>query len=80
MTLIMNLPGQLYKLQQLDSELQRLRQYIDEIDRQLNENKALTKVEANLVSIKQQLTDIRKNQKDAEWKLEDMSTINYTPE
>ncbi len=73
MTLVMNLARQLYKLQQLDSELQRQRQYIDEIDRQLSGNEALTKAEANLSLTKQQLTDMKKNQKNAEWKLDDMN-------
>jgi len=73
MAFIMNLPGQLYKLQQLDSELQRQRQYIEEIDRQLSGNKALATAEANLTLIKQQLTDVRKSQKNADWKLEDMT-------
>ncbi len=73
MTLAMNLARQLYKLQQFDSELQRQRQYIDEIDRQLSRNKALTKAEANLNLIKQRLTDMKKNQKNAEWKLDDMN-------
>jgi len=73
MAFIMSLPGQLYKLQQLDSELQRLRQYIEEIDRQLSGNKALATAEANLTLIKQQLTDTRKIQQNADWKLEDMT-------
>jgi predicted nucleic acid-binding Zn-ribbon protein len=73
MVFTMNLPDQLYKLQQFDSELQRQRQYIEEIDRQLSGNKALATAEATLTSIKQQLTDMRKSQKNADWKLEDMT-------
>ena len=73
MAFTMNLPGQLYNLQQFDSELQRQRQYIEEIDRQLSGNKALATAEATLTLIKQQLTDMRKSQKNADWKLEDMT-------
>lgn len=74
MTFTMTLPGQMYKLQQLDSELQRQQQYIEDIDRQLSGNKALTIAEANLTLIKQQLAEMRKSQKETEWKLEDMTT------
>ncbi len=73
MAFTMTLPGQMYKLQQLDSELQRQRQYIEDIDRQLSGNKDLSKIEANLGSMKQQLTDMRKTQKEVEWKLTDMT-------
>lgn len=73
MAFTMNLPGQLYKLQQLDSELQRQQQYIDDIDHQLSGNKALATAEANLTLIKQQLADMRKIQKTAEWKLEEIT-------
>ncbi len=73
MAFTMNLPGQLYKLQQLDSELQRQQQYIEDVDRQLSGNKALAAAEANLTLIKQRLTDMRKSQKTAEWKLEDIT-------
>jgi len=73
MALTMTLPGQMYKLQQFDSELQRQRQYIEDIDRQLSGNKALTIAEANLTLIRQQLAEMRKTQKSTEWKLEDMT-------
>lgn len=73
MAFTMSLPEQMYKLQQLDSELQRQRQYIEENTRQLSGNKALATAEANLSLIKRQLTDMRKSQKNAEWKLEDIT-------
>ncbi len=68
----MSLPGQLYKLQQLDIELQKNQQVAEEIIRQLNENKALLTAESKLASQKQQLTEWKRNQKNSEWELEDL--------
>lgn len=68
----MSLPGQLYKLQQLDIELQKRRQVIDEVTRQLSENKALVAAESQLTSQKQQLREANKRQKNIEWELEDL--------
>lgn len=68
----MNLPGQLYKLQQLDVELQKNQQVAEEIIRQLNENKALLAAESKLASQKQQLTEWKRKQKNSEWELEDL--------
>jgi len=68
----MSLPGQLYKLQQLDIELQKNQQVAEEIIRQLNENKALLAAESKLASQKQQLTEWKRNQKNSEWELEDL--------
>jgi len=68
----MSLPGQLYQLQQLDTELQDRQQVIDEITRQLSGNEALVAAESRLASQKQQLTEANKRQKDFEWELEDL--------
>lgn len=68
----MSLPGQLYKLQQLDIELQKRRQVIGEVTRQLNENEALVAAESQLTSQKQQLREANKRQKNTEWELEDL--------
>lgn len=68
----MSLPGQLYKLQQFDIELQRSHQLAGEIAHQLNENGALVATESELGSQKQQLAEWQKKQKNAEWELEDL--------
>jgi predicted nucleic acid-binding Zn-ribbon protein len=68
----MSLPAELHKLQQLDIELERRRQTIDEITRHLSENKALALVESQLASGKQQLQETGKRQKDVEWELQDL--------
>ena len=68
----MSLPAELHKLQQLDIELERRRQTIDEVARQLSENEALVAAESQLASRKQQLQETGKRQKDVEWELKDL--------
>jgi uncharacterized protein len=67
----MSLAGQLYKLQQLDLELQKRQQELNEVENQLSDNKALVAAESKLDSQKEQLEDARKKQKSSEWELED---------
>lgn len=74
----MSLPGQLYKLQQIDLELQREQQGLNEIENELNDNKALVAAESKLASQKQKLEVARKEQKSTEWELEDLQEkVNY---
>ena len=68
----MSLVGQLYKLQQLDLELQRKQQELDDVENRLSDNKALVAAEFKLVSQKEQLEEAGKKQKSAEWELEDL--------
>ncbi|HUS04208.1 MAG TPA: C4-type zinc ribbon domain-containing protein [Dehalococcoidia bacterium] len=68
----MSLSGQLYKLQQLDIELQKKQQLADEITHQLNETSALVAAQSELASQKQQLEETKKKQQDTEWELEDL--------
>jgi predicted nucleic acid-binding Zn-ribbon protein len=68
----MSLAGQLYKLQQVDLELQRKQQELTEVENRLSDNNALVTAESKLVSQKEQLEDVRKKQKSAEWELEDL--------
>jgi predicted nucleic acid-binding Zn-ribbon protein len=68
----MSLAGQLYKLQQLDLELQQRQQELNEVENQLSDNKALVAAESKFVSQKEQLEDARKKQKSSEWELEDL--------
>jgi len=70
----MSLPGQLYKLQQVDIETEKKRQMLAKISQQLNENEALIAVESKLASQKQQLADVGRQQKNAEWELEDLQS------
>ncbi|MDH5364445.1 MAG: C4-type zinc ribbon domain-containing protein [Dehalococcoidia bacterium] len=74
----MSLPGQLYKLQQIDIELQKNQQIVAETIRQLNEDSALVTAESELTTQKQQLVEAKKKQKSAEWELEDLQErINH---
>jgi len=68
----MSLVGQLYKLQQLDLELQRKQQELNEVENRLSDNKALVAAESKLVPQKEQLEEAGKKQKSAEWELEDL--------
>lgn len=74
----MSLPGQLYKLQQIDIELHENQQIVAETIRQLNEDRALVTAESELTTQKQQLVEAKKKQKNAEWELEDLQErINH---
>lgn len=68
----MSLTGQLYKLQQLDLELQSKQQELSDVEHQLSDNKALVVAKAKLASQKEQLEDARRKQKSSEWELEDL--------
>ena len=67
----MNLSAQLNKLQQIDLEVQRKRQKLDEIQSS-SDDKTLLAVKSELNSRQQQLSVARKEQKDTEWELEDL--------
>jgi predicted nucleic acid-binding Zn-ribbon protein len=67
----MSLAEQLYKLQQVDLELQRKQQELNEVEDQLSDNKALVAAESKVASQKEQLEDAKKKQKSSEWELED---------
>ena len=68
----MSLAEQLYKLQQVDLELQRKQQELKEVEDQLGDDKDLVAAESKLAAQKEQLEDARKKQKDSEWELEDL--------
>jgi len=68
----MGLTGQLYKLQQVDLELQRKQQELNEVENRLRDNKALVTAESKLASQKAQLQEVSKKQKGCEWELEDL--------
>jgi predicted nucleic acid-binding Zn-ribbon protein len=68
----MSLAGQLYKLQQLDLELQNKQQELNDLKNKLTDNKALLAAETELASQREQLEDARKRQKSCEWELDDL--------
>ena len=68
----MSLAEQLYKLQQVDLELQRKQQELNEVENRLSDDKDLVAAEPKLVSQKEQQEDAGKKQKSSEWELEDL--------
>jgi predicted nucleic acid-binding Zn-ribbon protein len=68
----MSLAEQLYKLQQVDLELQRKQQELKEVEDQLGDDRDLVAAESKLAAQKEQLEDARKKQKSSEWELEDL--------
>ena len=68
----MSLAAQLYRLQQLDLELQDRQQELSDVENKLSDNKALLAAEAKLASRREQLEDARKKQKGREWELDDL--------
>jgi predicted nucleic acid-binding Zn-ribbon protein len=68
----MSLVGQLYRLQQLDLELQKKQRELTDVENQLSDNKALVAAESRLASQTEQLQDAKKRQKSSEWELEDL--------
>ena len=68
----MSLAEQLYKLQQVDLELQRKQQELSDVENRLSDDKAMIAAESELASQKEQLEDARKKQKSTEWELEDL--------
>jgi predicted nucleic acid-binding Zn-ribbon protein len=68
----MSLAEQLYKLQQVDIELQRRQQELKEVEDRLSDDKALVAAESEISTQKEQLEDVKKKQKDSEWELEDL--------
>jgi predicted nucleic acid-binding Zn-ribbon protein len=68
----MSLTGRLYRLQQLDLELQKKLQELGEINHGLSDNNDLVAAESRLSSHKEQLEDVGKQQKNSEWELEDL--------
>ena len=68
----MSLAGQLYKLQQVDLELQKKQLELNEVENQLSDNRALVVAESKAASQKEQLEDAKRKQKSSEWELEDL--------
>ena len=59
-------------MQQLDLELQKKQQELNEVENQLSDNKALVVAESKVASQKEQLEDAKRKQKSSEWELEDL--------
>jgi len=64
----------LYDLQQIDLDIQREQEALDEISRQLGESEALLEARAEFLAEQEHLAEIEKQQRDLEWEIEDLRT------
>ena len=62
----------LYDLQQIDLNIQKEQEALDEISSQLGESEALLKARTELLSDQERLAEMEKQQRDAEWEVEDL--------
>ncbi|MFO7711786.1 MAG: C4-type zinc ribbon domain-containing protein [Dehalococcoidia bacterium] len=69
----MNSPERLHRLQQIDIELRKKHQDLDDMVSRLADNRALVAAESQLASDTAQLEDVRSKQKTLEWELEDLN-------
>jgi len=72
MGLPMSLAKSLYELHQVDLEIQKKREILDGVSRQLGENEALVKSRASLLDDEKGLAEIEKQQRDVEWEIDDL--------
>ena len=68
----MTLAKSLYDLQQLDLNIQKEQETLDEISSQLGESEALLKARTELLAEQERLAGMEKQQRDAEWEIEDL--------
>ena len=68
----MILAKRLYDLQQIDLDIQREQEALDEISRQLGESEALLKAKAELLAAQEHLAEMEKQQRDVEWEIEEL--------
>ena len=69
----MTLARTLYDLQQIDLDIQKEQETLDDINRQLGESEALIQAKAELLAEKKHLAETEKKQRDLEYEIEDLS-------
>ena len=69
----MNSPEQLHRLQQIDIDLRKKQQDLDDMVSRLADNRALVAAGSQLASDAAHLEDVRSRQKTLEWGLEDLN-------
>ncbi len=65
---------QLYQLQEIDSKLESTDQSLKKMTAQLGENAEVVKAESDLAAQKQQLDELKKQQRAHEWEIDDLAT------
>ena len=68
----MTLAKTLYDLQQVDLNIQKEQETLDDIERQLGENEALTQAKAGLLAEQKHLGETEKQQRDLEYEIDDL--------
>ena len=68
----MILAKRLYDLQQIDLDIQREQEALDEISRQLGESEALLKAKSELLAAQEHVAEMEKQQRDVEWEIEEL--------
>ena len=68
----MTLAKTLYDLQQIDLNIQKEQETLDDINRQLGESEVLMQAKADLLAEKKHLADTEKQQRDLEYEIEDL--------
>lgn len=69
----MNSPERLHRLQQIDIDLRKRQQDLDDIIIRLADNRALVVAESQLASDAAQLKDMKSKQRTLEWELDDLN-------
>jgi predicted nucleic acid-binding Zn-ribbon protein len=64
----------LYDLQQIDLNIQKEQEALDDINRQLGDSEALSQAKAELLTEQKRLADTEKQQRDVEYEIEDLRT------
>jgi predicted nucleic acid-binding Zn-ribbon protein len=62
----------LYDLQQIDLDIQREQEALDDISTHLGENQVLLQARAELIAEQEHLAETEKQQRDVEWEIEDL--------
>ena len=68
----MTLAKTLYDLQQIDLNIEKEQETLDEISSQLGDSEALLKARSGLIADQEHLAGMEKQQRDAEWEIEDL--------
>ncbi|MBA7651053.1 hypothetical protein ES703_58868 [subsurface metagenome] len=69
----MSVAKQLYQLQEVDLELESSEQALKQIASQLGESQAVARIQAKLVLQRQHLDELKRQQRSAEWEIEDLT-------
>jgi len=69
----MSIAGQLYELQELDLQIETDEQSLARSNSQLGENSVVVKAQDELAAVQQHLEDLKKQQQNKEWEIDDLT-------